>query len=120
MKRLILLTLAAAGLLAADATGTWTGTLSPITADGDAASGPAYMVLKQEGTKLTGTVGPTVEERHAMNEGKAENGTLTFEVPRGTGMMKFTLKQEGDTLTGDLRLEREGKVRKAKIDLKRQ
>ena len=50
MKHLLLIALAAATLVTADATGTWTGKLVP--SDGQAR--PAYLVLKQDGDELTG------------------------------------------------------------------
>ena len=116
MKHILLLTFAAAGLMAADATGTWTGTLTK--SDGSD-PGPALLVLKQEGVKLTGTAGPDANEQHAIENGKAENGTLTFEVPRENGVMKFTLKQEGDEIKGDITRERDGEKQTAPLALKR-
>src|SRR5713101_6391523 len=106
MKHILLLTLAAVSLIAADATGTWTGTLTASTPNGSEQH-PALLVLKQEGTKLTGTAGPDANEQHAIENGKAENGSLTFELPRENGVMKFTLKQEGDEIKGDITRERE-------------
>ena len=73
MRILFLYTLASAVLLtAADATGTWTGT---VTAEGR--DFPARLVLKQEGTALTGTAGADANDRHAIGKGVAgENGAL--------------------------------------------
>src|SRR5688572_9237792 len=98
MRYFVLLMITAAGLLAADATGSWTGTLTPEGKE----SGPALLVLKQEGSTLTGTAGPDAGERHPIEKGKVENGNLTFEVPSGEVIMKFALKQEGDEITGTI------------------
>ena len=117
MKHILLLTFAAVSLMAADATGTWTGTL---TAPDRSDPGPALLVLKQDGVKLTGTAGPDASEQHAIENGKAENGSLTFEVPRENGVMKFTLKQEGDEIKGDITREREGEKQTAKLAVKRE
>ena len=119
MKTILLLTLAAASVFAADATGKWTGTLTPVS-DGGGSGGPALLVLKQDGTKLTGTAGPDANQQNAIQDGKAENGNLTFDLPFGGGMMKFVLKQQGEELTGDVSAEREGQKMSAKLALKRE
>jgi hypothetical protein len=111
MKCILILALAAAGLMAADATGTWTGTFTP----GGQEPGTARLVLKQDGTKLTGTAGPSVDEQHEIQNGKAEDGKLTFEIARDDSTMKFVLKQEGDEIKGDASLEKEGQVQTAKL-----
>ena len=77
-------------------------------------------MLKQEGSKLTGTAGPNAGEQHPMQEGKAENGSLTFELAAGSGMMKFKLKQEGDEIKGDVTRERQGEKKTAKLAVKRE
>lgn len=118
MKHILLLLLATAGLIAADATGTWTGTLTPASPEGEQTH-PARLVLKQDGAKLTGTAGPNADEQHTIENGKAENGTLTFEV-QGGGRMKFKLTQEGDEIKGEITRERDGQTQTAKLAVKRQ
>jgi len=102
-------------LLAADATGTWTGTL---TADGED-PGPAHLVLKQEGAKLTGTAGPSADKQHEIQNGKAEDGKVTFEVVEENGTIKFVLKQEGDGITGTVSKDREGETKTGKLAVTR-
>jgi len=114
-KLLLTLTLAAMSLLAADATGKWVGTLSLQGGD-DGQSRPAYLVLKQEGTKLTGTAGPDASEQHEIEDGKVEDDRLTFQARS----MKFDLKLVGDEITGEITRERNGETQKAKITVKRQ
>jgi hypothetical protein len=114
----LLFLFAAVTLMGADATGTWKGQLIP--SDGDGSGRPAHLVLKQDGTKLTGTAGPDSGEQHPIQNGKAEGGTLTFEVPTGGTVMKFSLKQEGDEITGDIEREREGQRQTAKLSVKRE
>lgn len=118
MKHLLLLITAAAVLMAADATGTWTGTLTP--SGGDGTGGPARLVLKQDGLALTGTAGPNAGEQHAIQKGKAEDGTITFEVPQGNAVMRFALKQEGDEIRGDVTRERNGETQTGKLSVKRE
>jgi len=115
MKSILLLALAACGLMAADATGTWTGTFTP---DGQE-PGTAHLVLKQDGAALTGTAGPNTGEQHEIRNGKAEDGKITFEVAGESGTMKFVLNQTGDEIKGDVRREHDGQVQTAKLAVTR-
>ena len=117
MKHVFLIALAAATLVAADATGTWTGTLTPSGSDGQPR--PAHLVLKQEGDKLTGTAGPDASQQQPIQNGKAENGNLTFELATDDSVMKFAVKQQGDEITGDVTRERAEQTQKAKLAVKR-
>jgi hypothetical protein len=119
MKHILLLTFAAASLVAADATGRWTGTLTASTPDGSQQPS-ALLVLKQDGVKLTGTAGPDASEQIAIENGKAENGSLYFELSKENAIMKFTLKHEDDEITGDITREREGQTQTAKLAVKRE
>jgi hypothetical protein len=120
MKQLFVLTLAAVSLLGADATGTWTGSLL-VMRDGAEQSRPAHLVLKQEGTKLTGTAGPDGGEQHQITDGQVTGEAITFSVVRDEGpTMKFTLKQEGDEIKGEITRERDGQREIANIIVKRQ
>ena len=112
MKHLLAIALSVVTLVAADATGTWTGTLT--RAEGEA--GPAHLVLKQDGDKLTGTAGPDANEQRPILNGKVENGALTFELDNG---MKFVLKQDGDEITGEVSRERDGQTQSGKLAVKR-
>jgi hypothetical protein len=115
MKYLLLLTMAATCLLASDATGTWNGTFTP---DGKE-TGPAHLVLKQDGAKVTGTAGPRADEQHEIQNGKVEDGKITFEIVHDDGTMRFVLKQEGDEIKGDVSREHEGQVQTAKLAVKK-
>ncbi len=117
MKRILLLLLAAAGMLMADATGKWTGTLTVSTPDGERPSS-AYLVLKQDGTTLTGTAGRNAEEQNAIQNGKVENGKLTFELPIGEATMKFALEQKGEVIEGDVSAEAQGQKLTARLSVK--
>jgi hypothetical protein len=115
MKPLLVIALAVVGLSAADATGTWTGTLTPAERE----PGPAYVVLTQEGNALTGTAGPTADEQHPIHNGRAANGKLSFDVHTGGGVMRVTLEQQGDEMTGEATRERDGQIQHANVELKR-
>ena len=111
MRYILVWISAVVSLMAADATGTWTGTFTP---EGNQA-GPAHVVLIQEGTKLTGTAGPRPDEQRPIQNGKAEDGLLTFEVADQNSTMKFVLKQNGDEIKGDVSRVRDGQVQTAKL-----
>ena len=115
MKAILLLAFTALALMGADASGTWTGTLTP--GDGDA--GPAHLVLKQEGAKVTGTAGPNADEQHEILNGKAQEGKISFEIAGENGAMKFELIQDGDHLKGDVSREHDGQVQTAKLSVTR-
>lgn len=115
MTHFLMIALTAAAITSANATGTWSGTLTPADRD----PGPAHLVLKEEGGTVTGTAGPNEGEQHPIQNGKAENGTLTFELESGGGLMTFTLKQEGDEIAGDITRKHEGQTQTAKLAVKR-
>jgi hypothetical protein len=115
MTHLLVIALAATTLAAADVTGNWKGTFTPDGRD----PGPALLILKQEGNAVTGTAGPDENERHPIRSGTVKDDAVTFEVETPGGVMKFTLKQTGDDLTGDVTRERDGQQQTAKIAVKR-
>jgi hypothetical protein len=115
MTHFLMFALAAAAFAAADVTGSWKGTFTPEGRD----AGPALLILKQEGSGVTGTAGPDENERHPISKGKVENDTVTFEVETPGGVMKFALKQKADELEGDVTRERDGQQRTAKLAVKR-
>jgi hypothetical protein len=119
MKQIFLMIFVAMNMLAADASGKWTGTMTVSTPDGVGKAMPALLVLKQDGDKLTGTAGPDENERHDIENGNANNGSITFQVPTGNAIMKFNLKHEGEEITGEITREREGQTQTAKLALKR-
>jgi Domain of unknown function (DUF4440) len=103
------------GLLAADATGTWTGKISR-----DQSEHPAHLILKQEGKVLTGTGGPGADLQMPLRNGVAEpDGRLTFEIEQGNAVMKFTLRQDGDAISGDLARTQDGNVETAALRVAR-
>lgn len=95
----------------------WSSTLER---EGETDADSAYMVLKQEGTKLTGSVGPNESEQHAFEDGKVAGDELTFDVSLDGKSLRFELEAKGDQLMGQVRLKVEGGERRTgKISLKR-
>lgn len=103
-------------LSGADMSGTWRGTFAVEKRD----PGPALVILKQSGNSLTGTAGPDESERNEIANGKVDGDTVTFDILRERGTMKFVLTLEGDTLKGQATREREGEQQTAKVTLKRE
>src|SRR5512135_1997835 len=88
---------------AADATGKWTGTFTPD--EGNASGGT--VVLKQNGTEITGTGGPTDEEQFPIANGKIDGDKITFDLQHPSGMvLKMILTLDGDSLKGDVTASR--------------
>ena len=80
--------------------------------------------LKLEGTKLTGTMpGRKEGEETKIEDGKFENGEVSFTVTRERGDMKFVTKYKGkltgDTIKGTIESERGGESQKRDWEAKR-
>jgi len=101
---------------AGDVSGTWTGTLK---VEGQAQDDTVYMVLKQDGGKLTGTAGPTASEQMPIEKGVVDGNKATMEVAVPNGTFKFDIALDGDHLKGDVTLSAGGQTMKAKMDATR-
>ncbi|HXA52026.1 MAG TPA: TIGR03435 family protein, partial [Candidatus Acidoferrum sp.] len=76
---------------AADVSGAWTGTIG----------GPMYIILKQEGTVLSGSGGTSATEQIAtFKDGRVEGDRLIFRV----GPYQFDLQVQGDRITGESKM----------------
>ncbi len=74
-------------LAAADVSGRW-------------ASAPVYLILKQDGNKLSGTGGPTeTQQMVTFDNGTIEGDRVTFHV----GSMQFNLQLYGDEMKGEVK-----------------
>jgi hypothetical protein len=105
--------------LAADVTGTWTGTLVFEVGNGETET--ALMTLRQEGDKVTGTTGPNPSAQFPVT-GSVKDDRLSFEAKVGNGRaISFDLQITGDQMTGRGELRRDGKsVGTAVLTLKRE
>jgi len=118
---ILVLAAAFAGAAVADTnvTGKWTGTLKATGPDGETKDGTAILMLKQNGTDITGSVGPDEGEQHEITKGKIEGGKITLESADGGVTIKFDLALVGDRITGDVNASGEGRSMKAKLDVTR-
>jgi hypothetical protein len=55
----------------------------------------------------------------AIQNGKVEDGKLTFEVANDKATMKFVLRVEGDQIKGDVSREHDGQMQTAKLAVTR-
>jgi uncharacterized protein (TIGR03435 family) len=89
------LALSGLSLNAADISGGWTGGFY---------GGPVWLTFQQEGTRLTGTAGPTEKQQFLkFDSGKVEDDRVTFAL----GPMQFDLQIKGGTIVGEVRNSQE-------------
>ena len=119
--RLVLLFLLLSTVLLADVTGRWTGSIVFDGPNGEKVPGTVLLVLKQDGNTVTGTVGPSEEAQKPIQNGKAEENVIIFNVEVREGVsMKFTLKQTGEEISGELSGEHDNQKMTATLSLKRE
>lgn len=106
---------------AADVTGKWSGTYSVTGADGAAGdANPAFLVLKQSGSTLTGTAGADEDQQWPIEGAKINGDKITGTVnPSDGASYAVTLTVKGDNMTGEVVITQGGQTLKAKIALKR-
>jgi hypothetical protein len=103
--------------VAADVSGTWTGTFS---VPGSDHKEPQYFILKQDGKKLTGSGGPDAVEQYPIANGTVEDSVVTFELTSGDWKFKYDLKTVEQEMTGTLQLKsKEGDTRTARVTLRK-
>ena len=95
MGLFLLLATAAFG---ADVTGKWTGSLDLDNGN----HGGAYVALKQQGSVITGTQGPSAASQFPITSGRIDGGQVTIEARPGSSVLRLTMKLAGDKLTGDV------------------
>jgi hypothetical protein len=108
---LYVLLLGALALVAApdvNVTGKWSGSFKLTRSDGEASDGPALLLLKQTGSDITGSVGPTEDEQHAITKGKIEGEKITLLIEYEGRTIKFALVLAGDRVTGDADISYDG------------
>ncbi len=111
----------AISLFGADVTGKWSGTYE-MTREGETRSAPAVAVLKQDGTTITGTIGPNETEQFKIKTGSIEGNRIHLEIEptEGPHLVVLQLTLDGDHLTGDATGETEEGKFTAKLNLNRQ
>jgi hypothetical protein len=101
-----------------DVTGKWSGTFNVTGPDGDK-DGTAILNLKQSGSDISGSVGPSEDEQFPIQKGTIEGNKITLEADHGGHIMKIDLVLADDRITGEAHMDAEGQTLKAKIDVSR-
>jgi rhodanese-related sulfurtransferase len=117
MKNILptLLLLCAGTLGAADLTGKWSGTIE-IKDGQDSRRVTAFLILKQDGNKLTGSAGGSENVQHPIPNGTVNGNNVSFQVDDGETTYSVELKIDGEQLTGEVS---HGDGPKMKMSLKR-
>ena len=125
-KVMYFLLLAGLGLAASpdtNLTGKWTGTFHITSPGGETRDTGALLVLKQEGSEITGTVGPDEAERLPIKKGTIVGNKVTLEIrdEEHDRSIQFDLAIDGERLKGEANFtSAEGEKRNAKIDVGRE
>jgi hypothetical protein len=101
-------------------TGKWTGNFKMIAGDGDGQDSTAVFLLKQNGSEVTGSVGPNEGDQHQITKGKIDGDKITLECGDGGVVIKLDLVLAEDRITGEVNAVGEGRTLKGKIDVKRE
>lgn len=120
MKKLICCFVLSAVALMADVTGKWAGTFTHAEG-GETQSEGAYASLKQTGSEITGTAGPSAQQQFPIKKGSIAGNKVTLEVQADEGSFLVTLTVDGDHMMGDVQGQGpDGQKMMAKLDLKRE
>ena len=120
MRSLLCLLVAATLAVAADdVTGKWTGTFKTTGPNGEAEDSTAVLILKQNDTAITGTVGPNDEQQFVITKGKIDGDKITLVADHDGHPLNFTLVLAAGRITGDVQLSRDGQTMRGKIDVGR-
>lgn len=87
---------------AADITGTWEGSITAQRPDGTTSDDGAYLILKQKGSEVTGSVGGNVNDQHPITKGTIEGSKVSIQATHSTNgrEYKVELTVEGDQMKG--------------------
>jgi hypothetical protein len=117
MKKIPIVMLFTLCAMAADISGTWTGTFK--VASGDRRE-PQLLILKQNGNNLTGSGGPDTIEQYPIQNGTVDGDVVTFELSSDSWKFGYHLKRVGQTMSGDLKLKStKGDTRSATVTLRK-
>jgi hypothetical protein len=88
-------------------TGVWKGAFDKIGPSGRVTHAPFYMSLRQEGARLSGTVGPSEAEQVEITNGRLDGGNILFEAPHPPAgpNIKFDLMLADHHIQGSAAME---------------
>jgi len=104
---------------AEDVTGKWTGSISITRPNGESKDAGAVLVLKQTGTEITGTVGPSGDEQSTIQKGVIAADKVTLQLTADGADVKFDLTLADGHLKGTGEAKHEGQIMQLKLDVTR-
>ncbi len=114
--------LAGLPLFASDVTGTWKGKFLIRLPSGETREALACLILKQNGSEVSGSAGPSEERQLKISKGTIEGGRVLLEQNHANGrVLKFKLTLSGDAIQGEMTYddERPGGRAVSRLELKR-
>ena len=115
-----LILMAACSLAGTDLSGKWTGTYDVSVSDGDTMKGRVFMTLTQNGSDVSGTIGPDEQQQSPIAKGKIDGDRITFESQTEGPLMRFDLRLVDDHIRGEAVGDLQDTKIRAKINLARQ
>ena len=104
----------------ADVSGKWSGSFDVTGPDGETKADTAFLNLKQEGGKITGTAGPNEEKQFDIKTGKIDGDKIALEVVmEDGGVLTFDLALAEDHIKGDVKGQMGDEKMTAKLDVTR-
>jgi ketosteroid isomerase-like protein len=97
--------------------GAWFGDFVMTTPDGKARHDTAVLMLKENGSSLTGSAGATVDQQSPMTTGKIENGQVLFHLDAAGGV-DFALHMDAGHLQGTATMHSPNGPMQAKVDVR--
>ena len=118
---LVLTAIAIAATADVNVTGKWSGSFSITGPDGSSKESTALLILKQNGTEITGSVGPNEDEQHPIQKGRIDGDKIALEAQdiNNNRVIKFDLLMVEDRIKGEATMSANGESRKAKLDVGR-
>jgi hypothetical protein len=120
MKKTVCCLLLSVVSLLADVTGKWSGSFDVTGPDGGTKADTAFLNLKQEGDKITGTAGPNEDHQMEIKTGKIDGSKIALEVVLEDGnVLTFDLALVEEHIKGNAKGEMNGEKMTAKVDVAR-
>jgi hypothetical protein len=120
MKRIVCCLLFSVVSLFADVSGKWSGSFEVTGPDGEIKSDTAFLNLKQDGGKITGTAGPSEDHQLTIKTGKIDGDKIALEVELEDGnLLTLDLVLADEHIKGSAKGEMGGEKMTAKLDVTR-
>ncbi len=120
MRRIVCCLLLSVVSLLADVSGKWSGSFDVTGPDGETKADTAFLNLKQDGGKITGTAGPNEEHQMTIKTGTIDGDKIALEVELEDGnLLTFDLVLADEHIKGNAKGDMGGEKMTAKIDVTR-